>query len=398
VVGQTSRSEAGFTLLEVVIVAAIFVGVLFALFEVVRASANVTQRLARQHAGLLEMHRFTDRLRSEALSTEAIAVTATPCQEISLVQNDSAGYHFWSYRFDQSNPDATQWTIARYAGASPIAPCGPQAGTPIVSNVRSFRVADLDIAALAQHQDPLSNVADTPFIVTAMATSGALTANIDMHVLDANGRPFVGGNHLVEVVIETATAANTVDISPGVKPSSYEKVLQYTCGARGGCGADVPPPGLLAGAEIDTCTASEMIPANDAQPAATSHPNDFYVFDVCPSGTGQCLYVQYWDVIGVEQFAYGSTRHPSDPNDMRMLSDYWEVPAYGPTHVYAPQWDQGVWPPFPYASANNSVMLASAIDPAQNTGSGETNATKLQSDRNACARVRAENGTFYNNG
>ncbi|GAC1412316.1 MAG: hypothetical protein NVSMB64_22550 [Candidatus Velthaea sp.] len=393
------RPEAGFSLIEIVITAAIFAVVALVLFEIVRQSQNLTRHLAARHASLLDVRRFADRLRSEALSAEAIAVSAAPCAEIGFVQHDAAGYHFWSYRWDQSDPNPAAWSVRRYAASGPIVPCAAQSnGAAAVANVRAFSVADFDIAQLAQHKDPVGGTSDSPFIVNAMAASGRVRADIDMHVRDANDRPFIGGNHLAEITLETDAAAYTIDISPGVKPSGYEKVLQYTCGPRGGCGTDVPPAGLLAGAEIDTCSQAEAIPAGFVVPASRSHPADYYRFDACPSGIGQCLYVQYWDVVGYDQFTYTSTRHPSDPANVRTLTDWWELPGFGPTHVLAPQWDRGIWPPFPYQSANDPTMVAAAADPAQNQSTGETSAARVRSDSNACTNVRAEYGSFFNNG
>src|ERR1700735_4273090 len=79
--------EAGFTIIEIMVAAALFALVSIALFEVVRQSQNVTRHLAARHTNYLEVRQFADRLRAESLSAQAVTASAG-CNEVQFYMKD----------------------------------------------------------------------------------------------------------------------------------------------------------------------------------------------------------------------------------------------------------------------------------------------------------------------
>jgi len=210
------------------------------------------------------------------------------------------------------------------------------------------------------------------------ANSGLLEAKIDMHVLDGSGSPVYGGNHTAEISVQNDVAAYTIDLSPGVKPSGYDKVLTYTCGARGGCGSATPPPGLLAGTDISDCS--------DTQTIVKAAPAQF--IDVtCPDGKGLCTYVDVWNVSGEDNILYFSSKSGTQ----RDFPDMWNVPALGPYAASAPDqvlFDAQGNPIYP-TFTHTTDAIAAAANPAQSSNAG------VQSDRTACSDVHSE--AYYQN-
>src|SRR5476649_180174 len=183
-----SRSgESGFTIIEIIVAAALFALVSIALFEVVRQTQNVTRHLASRHTNYLEIRRFADQLRSEALSAQAIS-KSNGCSEIQFFMRDAGGPHYWGYRLNANEVD-------RYAAAGPLPTCTTDANdSPVVHNVASFQATDSSIAQLASR-------IDSPFINLIEATTAQLDARINLHYTDAAGSPIFGGNHVVEVTV-----------------------------------------------------------------------------------------------------------------------------------------------------------------------------------------------------
>jgi prepilin-type N-terminal cleavage/methylation domain-containing protein len=343
-------AQRGFTLIEIVVAAAIFAVVSLTLFELVRQGHGVAARLQTQQAGIAAVAQFGDRLRSEALGALAIEVTSAACAEVEFLSQDAGGYHFWSYRFVPGG------SIVRTGGSSPIAPCVATANAQtIVSGVQSMTVSAFTLAQLATHVDPFGGGADTPFVQTAAAQNASLAVAVDLNVADASGNDFFGGNGLVEVTLSSATAAMAFDIAPGVRPSGYRKVLTYACGLRSGCGSGMPPPLFLSGADVATCTHATAA-VTTATPVALQQAG-------CDQGDGMrglCTFVQTWQASGGEDFTYGSPASATT----RTYRFAWQT-AVGP---YAPdladRYAPGVPPVAPaFAHAADAIAAAHANDP-----------------------------------
>jgi hypothetical protein len=377
-VDAPSRSgEAGFTIIEIVVAAALFAVVGLALFEVVRQTQSVTAKMGTRHADYLEIRRFADRLRAEALTAEAIIAPSAACKEVQFYMRDPSGVHFWSYRLNGNEVD-------RYAAAGPLVPCATDTNVmPTVHSVASFTVDDYSLARLATR-------ADTPFVNLNEATLPNQNVNVDLHVLDGSGAPVVGGNHTVEIAITNDIATYTVDLTPGVKPSGYDKVLSYTCGVRGGCGAAVPPPGLLAGADISDCLASDPTASQVAVPATYDDTVP------CPPafGSGLCTYVATWSVTGQQTFYYGA-KPVSTATAARQFTDGWNIASLGSpaAGTYAGNPADVVI----FVEGNPTIPGFTHQADAVAVTSNPANAAyaAIRNDRSACSAVSGE-GVYHN--
>ena len=187
-------SERGFTLIEIVVAVAIFAVVTIVLFELMRQLHGVTARYQARQAGIAAVAQFGDRLRGEALGALAIEVTSTACSEVEFVSQDPVGYHFWSYRFVPASGSDTA-SVVRTTGSSPIVPCTATANSrTVVDGVQSMNAAAFSLAQVASHTDPFGGSADTPFVQAAAAQNPNLAVSVDLHVADASGSDFAGGN------------------------------------------------------------------------------------------------------------------------------------------------------------------------------------------------------------
>lgn len=241
-------SQAGFSLLEVLLAAALFVVVAFGALEAVRGLIAGGAHLAARHLAYANLERLSAQLRGEARSSTAIwngAVAAAghdDCDELDFFTADTRGPSFWAYRrfpnhaaSDTPPGDA----IVRVAAAAPFAPC-TGAGTVALGGVRVFTpwssapaFGGTGAAQLAAHVDPYTGQPDSPFIAPTVPQ----TPSFDLGVYAADGTTHVkGGNTLVELRVETDDAARVVDLVAGTVPSGYTEVLQYTCDARCGVG------------------------------------------------------------------------------------------------------------------------------------------------------------------
>jgi prepilin-type N-terminal cleavage/methylation domain-containing protein len=372
------ESERGFTLIEIVVAVAIFAVVTIVLFEMIRQLHGVTARYASRQAGVAAVAQFGDRLRSEALGALAIEVTSTSCSEIEFVSQDPAGYHFWSYRFVPASGTATA-SIVRTTGSSPIVPCAATANSStVVDGVQSMTATAFSLAQVASHTDPFGGTADTPFVQAAAAQNPDLAVSVDLHVADASGNDFAGGNGMVEVTLASSIAAMAFDIAPGVRPSGYQKVLTYTCGLRSGCGTGMPPPAFLSGADVSHCAyATAVVIDANATPVALDQA-------ACDQGDGMaglCTFVQTWQATGYEDFTYGSPVSATT----RTYRFYWQT-AVGP---YAPdladRYAPGNPPTAPaFAHDTDAIAAAHASDPA------------LVQFEQSCAAIGTSNAIYEN--
>jgi hypothetical protein len=217
-------------------------------------------------------------------------------------------------------------SIVRTTGSSPIVPCAQTANaSTVVAGVQTLTATAFTLAQLATHTDPFGGAADTPFVQAEAAQNPDLAVSVDLHVADASGSDFTGGNGMVEIAVASPDAAMAFDIAPGVRPSGYEKVLTYACALRSGCGAGMPPPAFLSGADVARCQfATAVVNAASAVPLALDQA-------ACDRGDGMaglCTFVQTWQATGYEDFTYGSPVSATT----RTYRFYWQT-AVGP---YAP--------------------------------------------------------------
>jgi len=352
------QAQRGFTLIEIVVAAAIFAVVTIVLFELMRQLHGVTARYQARQAGIAAVAQFGDRLRSEALGALAIEVTSTACSEVEFVSQDPVGYHFWSYRLVPASGSVAA-SVVRTTGSSPIVPCVETVNSStVVDGVQSMNAAAFTVAQVASHTDPFGGAADTPFVQAAAAQNPNLAVSVDLHVADASGNDFAGGNGMVEVTLASSIAAMAFDIAPGVRPSGYQKVLTYACALRSGCGAGMPPPPFLSGADVSHCQyATAVVIDASATPVALDQA-------ACDQGDGMaglCTFAQTWQTVGYEDFTYGSPASATT----RTYRFYWQSAA-GP---YAPDLADRYLPGNPptapaFAHEADAIAAVHASDPA----------------------------------
>ena len=254
--------EAGFSPVEVLIAAALFVFVALGAFEVVRQLGVDAQQLTSRHLAYASLERLTVALRAEARSATAVWASAAAagaghddCVQLDFFAADAAGPHFWSYRTfpHHTAADAVAGDVLeRLSGTSPIPACDPQRhGTPALTRLqRPPVIAAVAPAQLALHRDPYLGQPDSPFVASGVPA----TAPIALGVADAAGRAVAGGNGMVEFQLDTVDGSRVLDLMPGVFPSGFTEVLRYTCSERCDVGHDV------GGAKTLTACAMQWVP------------------------------------------------------------------------------------------------------------------------------------------
>ncbi len=232
--------EAAFTLVEVLIAAAVFVFVAAAAFETLRALGTTALQVTGRVVAAGTLDAAIAQLRSDALSAAAIWLPAAPCgtPAVALMRRDSNGISFQLYAYR----DGSLERIAAQAG--PIDPCA--SGLPydtVIPNVGNVTVASL----AASH---LTSLADG-----ALFTGAIPDVRIDSHERDYDGSPITYGNGVTELTVDADPVLTTVDLVPGNVPSGATVALTFSCGGRcaanGGTQLAMPE---VRGGDYQTCT------------------------------------------------------------------------------------------------------------------------------------------------
>jgi prepilin-type N-terminal cleavage/methylation domain-containing protein len=300
-VAGVRASEAGFTLIEVLLATVLFGALAIGAFEGVRQLAASGRQLTVRHLAAGTLERLTAQLRAEARTATAIWASAPSagsgrddCVQLDFYTADAGGPKFWSYRHWPNHTGADSIAgdaLERIAGTAPIAACDPAlAGAAVLSGLRApFALATIPAAALAAHRDAYLDGGDSPFV----APSVPATEPVPLGVLDATGSDVRGGNAIVEVRIETGAGSRVVDLLPGVFPSGFTEVLRYTCSERCDVGHDAAGPKTLTSCTMTWQTGwSRYVRWHDY----TANPDGSLTF---PGG---------WFVAGTFAFAYAGTR------------------------------------------------------------------------------------------
>lgn len=389
------RSDAGFTLIEVLVATAIFAAVAFGAFELVRQLAAHARALTARHLAYGTLERFSAQLRAEARSATAIWSSSTAagsapddCVQLDFFTADAAGPQFWSYRIfpNHGAADAIPGdALQRLAAHAPIAACDPSAPASIV--LRGVR-APLTIASIAPnaftaHRDPFLGSSDAPFVGSGVPA----VAPVDLGVLDAGGAPIRGGNALVEVRLDTGQGSRVVDLLPGVFPNGFTEVLRYTCTARCDVGHDTAAPKTLTACAPAWQTSwSEYVTWGDA----TTNPDGSLTF---PGG---------WFIGGSFTFTYSGTR-ASDGGTDALTKTYsatnWDVArnyaAYPPDRAAADGSSAGSFAPWNVRSEAAAQWFA---DFGPYLASGENAPIAAEIARCNAVQAQGASGGFYANG
>jgi prepilin-type N-terminal cleavage/methylation domain-containing protein len=387
-------SERGFSLIEVLIAAALFAAVAFGAFEIVRQLATDARRLTARHLAYGSLERLTAQLRAEARTATAIWTSAPSaggahddCVQLDFFTADAAGPAFWSYRSfpNHTASDAVPGdALQRLAARSPIAPCDPaHSGTVVLTDLQAPpAVATIPADALAPHRDVYLDAADSPFV----AASVPATAPIALGVLDASGAPVRGGNAVVELRLDTGDGSRVDDLVPGVFPNGFTEVLRYTCSERCDVGHDTAAPKTLTSCAMTWQPGwSTFVRWNDY----VTNPDGSLTF---PGG---------WFIAGTFVFTYAGTRADGGTDTLAKpyLATNWDAArdyaAFPPDRAAADGSQAGSFAPWDVRSEPASAWLT---DFAPYLASGE--AAPLAGEARRCDAVQQQgtNGGFYANG
>ncbi|MDQ6943065.1 MAG: prepilin-type N-terminal cleavage/methylation domain-containing protein [Candidatus Eremiobacteraeota bacterium] len=388
-------SQAGFSLIEILIATALFTVVAFGAFEVVRQLVVNARQLTARHVAYASLERLTAQVRAEARSATAIWASAPSagaghddCVQLDFFTADAAGPKFWSYRTfpNHTNTDAIAGdALQRVAAASPIAPCNAtDPGNIVLAHVHApMSVTTIAPDALAAHQDGYLAQGDSPFV----ATSVPATAAISLGVLDASGAPVRGGNAVVELRLDTGDGSRVVDLLPGVFPNGFTEVLRYTCSERCDVGHDTAAPKTLTSCSLAW------------QPGWSTYVR---WSDATTNADGSLAFPGGWFIAGTFVFTYTGTRAADGGTDT-LAKPYpatnWDAArdyTVFPPDRAAPDGSRaGSFAPWDVRTEAASAWLA---DFAPYLAAGEN--APLAAEQQRCDAVQAQgtSGGFYANG
>jgi Tfp pilus assembly protein PilV len=219
------KREAGFTLIETVVAAAIGVVVLWATLvfadRMVLWSASANQRVGAVAAA----DRLIERMSSEASSAMAVYVPAIDAlgasnsdgHEVDFFTEDGAHRTYsWAYNFAGGTR-----TITRYA----LNPGSAATAGDTLTDIDSFSASALTVGQLGSY-DPLfagASASDVPYTFAAMP--GA-----------------IGGNRLVAVQITASGVDRSVLLASADAPTAFTVVVTYTASPAPVATATPVPP------------------------------------------------------------------------------------------------------------------------------------------------------------
>ena len=173
-------SQAGFSLIEILIAAALFAGVAFGAFEAVRQLVGNARQLTARHVAYASLERLTAQVRAEARSATAIWSSAPSagaahddCVQVDFFTADANGPAFWSYRQFPNHTAADAIAgdaLERLAAQGPIPPCDTTLhGAVVLTDLRgTVGVATIPASALAAHRDAYLDTADSAFVAASV--------------------------------------------------------------------------------------------------------------------------------------------------------------------------------------------------------------------------------------
>jgi len=207
--------ERGFTLIEILVGAAIAFFVMWGLVAFAARSAAWTQASNQRLNASANAGRLLERLSSEAASAWAVYVPSTDVlgannadgHEVDFFSEDGAHRIYrWAYRFD-----ATSKTLTRYAlGAN-----GPLAGDAL-GDIDAFSASAQSVRALGSPSSP----AYDPLFATASAP--------DVPFSFAAVPNALGGNRLVAITLVASGVDRNVVLASEDAPTAFTVVVNYT--------------------------------------------------------------------------------------------------------------------------------------------------------------------------
>jgi type II secretory pathway pseudopilin PulG len=384
-------SEAGFSLIEVLLATALFIVVALGAFEIVRQLLAAAQHLGARDQAYTALERLSSQLRAEARTATAIWISSPAagagsddCVQLDFFTADAGGAKFWSYRNFPNHGGAGD-ALERLAGTAPIGPCdASRHGEVVLTKLQSPpAVAQIAANALPAHQDRYSSEADSGFVAATVPATPALP----LGVLDASGAPVRGGNAVIELRVDTAAASRVVDLLPGVFPNGFNEVLRYTCSERCDIGHDGNAPKTLT-----TCAMSW-------QPGWSTFVR-WSDFTTDPDGS--LRFPAGWFIAGAFVFTYGGTRASDGGADTLVrsyLATNWDAArdyvAFPPDRAAADGSTAGSFAPWDVRSEPPAAWFA---DLTPYLAAGERGPIATEQQRCDAVARQGASGGFYPNG
>jgi type II secretory pathway pseudopilin PulG len=203
--------QAGFTLIETVIAAAIAVAIVWGLLVYADRLIFWAEAANLRLNAVADADRLVERMSSEAASSWAVWVPPTDAlgtsnadgHEVDFFSEDGAHrVYTWAYNFN-----ASTGTITRYA----LDPGNAPAAGDTLGAIDAFSASALSVTELGAY-DPLfaaASATDVPFAFAAMP--GA-----------------IGGNRLVAVAITASGVDRSVLLASADAPTAFTVVVTYT--------------------------------------------------------------------------------------------------------------------------------------------------------------------------
>jgi prepilin-type N-terminal cleavage/methylation domain-containing protein len=266
------RAESGFSLIEVLVAAAVSVVLAYVLVFCLRSVLQWNALLSERQSDESTVSAILDRWQAEANSAWA---AFTPPLDL-LGQNNTDGHEldfftrdgknrpaFWAYRYD-----GTTQTLQRYVYASPGD--APAADGPPLSGVVQF----------SAHTYPVTALQDTSSPIYSPLYAGAALQPSSVGFGYANAPWVAGGNAITDVRVGTASVARHVQLVTQTAPSGFIVELDYT-----------PAPSPSASPSVTAWPAAVRYAEAGTQIAA---------------GTGSCTAVAYADSAFTQQLPPGT--------------------------------------------------------------------------------------------
>ncbi|HTU71622.1 MAG TPA: prepilin-type N-terminal cleavage/methylation domain-containing protein [Candidatus Baltobacteraceae bacterium] len=210
------KRQAGFTLLETLVGAAIAAVILWSLIAFADRAVNWAVAANRRLNAGANAARLVERLSSEAEGAWAVYVPAADAfgrsnadgHELDFFAEDGAHRTYsWSYDYDASAQTLTRYALV--AGNAPVA-------GDVLADIDGFVASPQTLAALAERSSP----AYDPLFASAAAT--------DVPYAFAAMPGAIGGNRLVAVTVVASGVDRSVVLASEDAPTAFTVVVNYT--------------------------------------------------------------------------------------------------------------------------------------------------------------------------
>ncbi len=210
------KQQAGFSLVEVLVAAAVFIVVSLAMLASLHASAQWIQSTSSRNAQQAALARLIERWRAESASAWAIFSPAADVMgnpnidghELDFFLRDGRNQPvFWAYYWDKTAQTLTRFLYA--PGKTRV-----QDGDPIPN-----------ITAFDAQTSPVGSITDaTAAVYLPMFDPSGAAADVNF----GYGPNVIGGNRLTNVRITTPHDDRSVLLETGTAPSGFTVVMNYT--------------------------------------------------------------------------------------------------------------------------------------------------------------------------